>query len=53
VIYGQFAGEMGPQWNLWVINTSAYNPVSYGAIPSTGFTSNRERKPKKKFGAPT
>ena len=34
---GQFAGEMGPKWNPWVVAASPYNPTSYGAYPEYGF----------------
>jgi hypothetical protein len=55
VIPGQFAGEMGPQWDPWVINASAYNPTSYGAYPEYGFHFERgNENPKNwKFEAPS
>lgn len=37
VIPGQFAGEMGPRWNPWVIKASPYNATSYGAYPEYEF----------------
>jgi hypothetical protein len=40
-IPGQFAGEMGPRWDPWLIQTSPYNPVSYGAYPEYGFHHER------------
>jgi len=36
-IPGQFAGEMGPRFDPWVINASPYNSESYGAYPQYGF----------------
>jgi hypothetical protein len=55
VIPGQFAGEMGPQWDPWVITSSAYNPTSYGAYPEYGFHFERgNENPKNwKFEAPS
>jgi hypothetical protein len=55
VIPGQFAGEMGPQWDPWVINAAAYNPTSYGAYPEYGFHFERgNENPKNwKFEAPS
>jgi hypothetical protein len=55
VIPGQFAGEMGSQWDPWVINSSAYNPMSYGAYPEFGFHFERgNENPKNwKFEAPS
>ncbi|HEV3117925.1 MAG TPA: DUF1501 domain-containing protein, partial [Gemmataceae bacterium] len=40
-IPGQFAGEMGPHWDPWVIQASPYNPTSYGAYPQYGFHHER------------
>src|SRR5262249_30955419 len=37
----QFAGEMGPRWDPWVVQASPYNPVSYGAYPEYGFHHER------------
>ncbi len=55
VIPGQFAGEMGAHCDPWVINASAYNPISYGAYPEYGFHFERgNENPKNwKFEAPS
>lgn len=37
IIPGQFAGEMGPHWNPWVVAASPFNATSYGAYPQYGF----------------
>jgi uncharacterized protein (DUF1501 family) len=37
VIPGQFAGQMGPRWDPWVVNASPYNAPGYGAYPEYGF----------------
>jgi uncharacterized protein (DUF1501 family) len=37
VIPGQFAGEMGPRRDPWVVNASPYNAIGYGAYPEYGF----------------
>jgi hypothetical protein len=54
VIPGQFAGEMGPRWDPWVIPASSYNPTSYGAYPEYGFHFERgnENPTNWKFEAP-
>jgi hypothetical protein len=41
VIPGQFAGQMGPRHDPWVVNASPYNAVSYGAYPEYGFHHER------------
>ena len=37
VIPGQFAGQMGPNRDPWVVNASPYNAAGYGAYPEYGF----------------
>jgi len=37
VVPGQFAGQMGPRWDPWVVSASPYNAVGYGAYPEYGF----------------
>jgi hypothetical protein len=41
VIPGQFAGEMGPRHDPWVVNASPYNAATYGAFPEYGFHHER------------
>ncbi len=55
VIPGQFAGEMGPRWDPWVIAASPHNPTSYGAYPEFGFHFERgDENPKNwRFEAPS
>jgi hypothetical protein len=37
VIPGQFAGEMGPRYDPWVLSASPYNAKTYGAYPEYEF----------------
>jgi hypothetical protein len=37
VIPGQFAGQMGPRYDPWVVNASPYNAKTYGAYPEYEF----------------
>ncbi len=37
VIPGQFAGQMEPRWDPWVVSASPYNAIGYGAYPEYGF----------------
>jgi uncharacterized protein (DUF1501 family) len=37
VIPGQFAGQLGPRHDPWVVNASPYNAATYGAYPEFGF----------------
>lgn len=43
-IPGQFAGEMGTQWDPWLIKASPYNPTTYGAYPEYGFHHERGKE---------
>lgn len=56
VIPGQFAGEMGPRWDPWMIEASNFNAINYGAYPEYGFHFERgsEAPPKNwAFQAPS
>jgi hypothetical protein len=44
VIPGQFAGQMGPRHDPWVVNASPYNAATYGAYPEYGFHHERGRE---------
>jgi hypothetical protein len=37
VIPGQFAGQMGPRYDPWVLSASPYNAATYGAYPEYEF----------------
>jgi hypothetical protein len=54
VIPGQFAGLMGPARDPWFIETSAYEPLAYGAYPEYEFDhQDRPHKPKRlRFQSP-
>jgi hypothetical protein len=54
VIPGQFAGQMGPAHDPWFIESSAFDPLAYGAYPQYEFDhQERPHKPKRlRFQSP-
>jgi hypothetical protein len=54
VIPGQFAGQMGPAHDPWFIESSAFDPLAYGAYPRYEFDhQDRPHKPKRlRFQSP-
>jgi hypothetical protein len=48
-IPGQFAGTMGPRRDPWFIESSAFDPLAYGAFPEFEFDhQERARSPRRK-----
>ncbi|PQO33620.1 DUF1501 domain-containing protein [Blastopirellula marina] len=53
VIPGQHAGEMGPQYDPWMIEASPFHNTSYGAFPQFAFDhQNRGKGDNRVFQAP-
>ena len=53
VIPGQHAGEMGVQYDPWLVEASPFHSTSYGAYPEYGFDHQDRGKPDKRvFQAP-
>lgn len=53
VIPGQYSGQMGPQYDPWMIEASPFHNTSYGAFPEYAFDHQDRGKPDERiFQAP-